>query len=675
MRIPLRKNLICLFVLFLLIIPAGKTFSNKQPSEFQRIINFIEKDIDSALILMTEYYNKSLNNNVLWETAISSEALGLIYEKMEEHRKALDYYIISLQQLEKTDSTNKIAEVNIAIGLMHYWIGEYELATDYYMRAIKLGEELNNNNILARSYQNMAMLYSIINDIELSLKYYDKALRIANENPELLSNKAGILQNVGIIYANQEKPELAIQNYKQALEIYNSLGETVNQAIIYNNMGVLFERKELSDSTLFYYKKALDIFYEIEFKRGISVSLYNVGQTYRNKKQYDLALEYVYKSQEVAEEIELKDQIQNNYYELSWIYELKEDFETSLEYMILAYDWKDTLYTIEQANRITELERKYETEKKEQHILLQEAQIKEKTVRNFGLTATSVLALLLALFIYINLRSKKKLNLELKDKNQQLAHRNKQITHSITYASFIQAAILPPLNLFREYFPENFILFKPKDIVSGDFYWITKKENRIIIAIADCTGHGVPGALMSMLGMTFLNEIVNIYDEQDTGRILDILREKIINALRQKDKLNDSRDGMDIALCSIDIESKTLKYSGAYLPVYIASNNHFYKLEPNRMPIGYHKTRNGNFFSQNYKLQPKDVLYIYTDGFPDQFGMVKSKKFTRQRLNSILEKNHHKPLQEQKELAEKELNDWKGTKEQIDDITLIGLKI
>lgn len=650
-------------------------YGNNLESELNIVHTYIQKDNDSALVYINRIYDKYKKNGTTWEIAQIFETYGRIYEEKEENQLALQYYIQAQEKFESIDSLAHAATLYSDIGVIYYWMGELEKATDAYMEGIKTAEQYNDIQSMARCYQNMGMLYTAIEDNKLSLKYYNKALELSKQIPELKSNEAGILQNLGIAFSNQGQLDSAISFYKQSLSIYDDLGEIVNQAITYNNLGVLFERMNMSDSTIAYYKKALDIFYEIDFKRGISISLYNIGQNYRNKGEYDVALDYVYKSLEVAEDIKLKEHIQNSYYELSWIYEEKGDFEKSLEYMILAYDWKDTLFTIEQANQITELETKYETEKKEQQILLQETKLKQKTIRNIGLSGMSVLGVVLTLFIYINLRNKKKLNSQLRDKNKQLAHRNRQITNSITYASFIQAAILPPLEHFKEHFPDNFILFKPKDIVSGDFYWITKKDGKIILAIADCTGHGVPGAFMSMLGMTFLNEIINIYGEYDTGKILDILREKIIDALRQKDKLNDTRDGMDIALCSIDLTQKTLKYSGAYLPMFIASRNNFIKLEPNRMPIGYHNKKKGRFVSQNYQLQKGDVIYIYTDGLPDQFGGLNSKKFSRRQLNEILEQNSTKPLQEQKNVVENRLNNWMSEKEQIDDITLIGLKI
>ncbi len=675
MKIAFLNTLKTLASIIILFCTSISVSGNSLEKKLEIIHSYQQNNIDSALILLNRTYNEYEREGTDWELAQIYENYALIYAKKEENRKALEYYLQAKEKYESIDSLKSAALLYADIGVIYFLMGEYDKATDAYMEGLKSAEKFNNKKSLARCYQNMGMLYTEIGDNNRALKYYNKALKLSYEIPDNKTNIAGILQNLGCEYSVQGQPDSAISFYKKSLSIFKELNETVKIAITYNNLGVLYEQMDYSDSTIANYKKALDIFYEIDYKRGISISLYNIGQTYRNIGEYNLALDYVYQGLKMAEEINLKKQIQNSYHELSGIYEEKGDFEKSHEYMVLAYNWKDTLFTIEQANQITELETKYETEKKEQHILLQETKLKQTKLRNIALSGISILGIVLTLIIYINLRNKKKLNSQLRDMNQQLAYRHQQFTNSITYASFIQAAILPPLDHFKEFFPETFVLFRPKDSVSGDFYWITKRGQEIMLAIADCTGHGVPGAFMSMLGMTFLNEIINNSGEKDTGKTLDILRERIIDALRQKNKLNDTRDGMDIALCSINMENKTLKYSGAYLPIFIATKGQFIKLEPNRMPIGYHNLRKGHFISQNYQLQKDDVIYIYTDGLPDQCGGDKNKKFSSRQLNEILKQNCNLPLEEQKKSVEKALTDWMVQKEQIDDITLVGLKI
>ncbi|MBN2349655.1 MAG: SpoIIE family protein phosphatase [Bacteroidales bacterium] len=265
-------------------------------------------------------------------------------------------------------------------------------------------------------------------------------------------------------------------------------------------------------------------------------------------------------------------------------------------------------------------------------------------------------------------------NDELEKQSNLIKNKNKEITDSIRYASRIQSAIIPPIELLNRIFNENFILSKPKDIVSGDFYWLAKKEDKIIITVADCTGHGVPGAFMSMLGITFLNEIVNGPGKIRPDIILDTLKEKVITALRQNEE-SSNFDGLDLSLCVIDQDFTKLQYAGALNNMVHISNGNLNILKADRMPVGISLYEYGKFSMKELKINKGDVLYMFSDGFQDQFGGEKDKKFTSKRLLEILLFNHQKPMHEQKEILDKTFIDWKRNYEQTDDITILGLRL
>ncbi len=399
------NKLIRIFYYIIILFGGLFVFPNKTQAqsaleeEISQIHSTIIKDSDSALSALKNLYNSNKSAASSWEVALIFEAFGTIYKEKSEYTKALEYFLEAKEKYESIDSIKTANSLYPDIGAIYLNIGEIDKATNAYMQGVRAAEQFNDIVSMARCFQNMGNLYSSIEDNKLALKYYNKALALSKQIPNYESNKAGILQNLGILYSTQRKLDSAIIFYKQSLSIFQELNETVNMAITYNNLGVLYERMSLSDSTIAYYKKALDIFYEIDYKRGISISLYNIGQTYRNKGELQKALEYVYKSQEIAEEIKLKEQIQSNYYELSWIYEEKKDFEKSLEYMILAYDWKDTLYTIEQALQISEFEAIYESEKKEKEIL--ELEKKRERERTFIILLVGSIILLIMLVIFI----------------------------------------------------------------------------------------------------------------------------------------------------------------------------------------------------------------------------------------------------------------------------------
>ncbi|MEE4197255.1 MAG: response regulator [Bacteroidales bacterium] len=252
---------------------------------------------------------------------------------------------------------------------------------------------------------------------------------------------------------------------------------------------------------------------------------------------------------------------------------------------------------------------------------------------------------------------------------------NKKIEDSILYAKKIQSAVLPPSRFVQHLLSQHFIFYKPRDIVSGDFYWTKQIDEKIFIAAADCTGHGVPGALMSMLGITFLNEIVNKNPEIHAHEILNELRMHIISSLRQTGSFGESRDGLDIALCIINHEKKIMEYAGANNPLYIIRNKELTEIKADRMPIGIHRRAKESFKNHEVELNKDDLIYIFSDGFIDQFGGNDGRKFLTKNFKDLLLEIHHKSLSEQKQILEKTFTEWKGERKQLDDILVIGFKI
>jgi serine phosphatase RsbU (regulator of sigma subunit)/ligand-binding sensor domain-containing protein len=262
---------------------------------------------------------------------------------------------------------------------------------------------------------------------------------------------------------------------------------------------------------------------------------------------------------------------------------------------------------------------------------------------------------------------------EIQDKNTTLEHQNKEIEDSIRYASRIQTAVIPSENFCLELFPASFIFFRPLNIVSGDFYWFSRVGQKIVFTAADCTGHGVPGAFMSMLGVAFLNEIVEKDQVTEPDLILNQLRLKVIEALQHKGT-SEARDGMDISLICIDPDEKTLKYAGAYNPLVMIRNNEITTIEGDKMPVGYYE-RMDRFTKHELSIQPGDVFYLASDGYEDQFGGPDGKKFKAKKFRQMLLEIHQLPMSEQKEIIEKRFAEWKGELKQIDDIVVAGIKI
>ena len=253
--------------------------------------------------------------------------------------------------------------------------------------------------------------------------------------------------------------------------------------------------------------------------------------------------------------------------------------------------------------------------------------------------------------------------------------KDKEITADLRYAKRIQDAILPKKSLFNEIFPQHFILNIPKHIVSGDFYWIEKKENKAIIAVGDCTGHGVSGALMHMMALIFLNQIIKNKSLENPNEILEELREYVITSLHQTGSFGETHDGMDMALCMIDFKNHIVKFAGANNPLYVVNNQEFREIRGDRIPVGINFNLKKPFTTHELKIKKGDTLYLFTDGYPDQFGGPKGKKFRYKYFKELLIGSGGSSIKKQKEILEQTFHKWKEGYEQLDDVLVVGIKI
>ncbi len=286
-------------------------------------------------------------------------------------------------------------------------------------------------------------------------------------------------------------------------------------------------------------------------------------------------------------------------------------------------------------------------------------------------------------FFEAELIARLKNHLNLKKANKELEKQNKNILASIEYAKLIQKAVLPDENILNHFLPENFIFYQPRDIVSGDFYWVRQVENQIFVCVADCTGHGVPGAFMSMLGIAYLNEIVFNYKAPEpisADAILNILRQRIKQSLQQNRDSDTVSDGMDLALCIINLDDKTMQYAGANNPLFLIRYNSqitHYELiayKPDKMPISYY-IKEVPFVNNTIELKSNDIIYLFSDGYLDQFGGEQKRKFLIKNFKELLLSICHLPMQAQKNILIETFENWKGNFKQVDDVLVFGFKI
>jgi serine phosphatase RsbU (regulator of sigma subunit)/tetratricopeptide (TPR) repeat protein len=593
---------------------------------------------DTAIILSAEALQLAEKQNYQKGVDKSYHQLGEDYQLIDDYPKSLDNYFKALKIREERRDKQGIAKTLGNIGIVYIYIGDYPKALDYYFKALKIDTELGNKKGIARHLGNIGVVYMQQHDYPKALDYYFKGLEIDKE----LENKKGIatnLGNIGIIYFDQK-------DYPNALD---------------------------------YFFKGLKMDEELGDKNGIARQLGNIGSVYTSMKKYKEAENYLYRAITLDESIGalyLTIDVENS---LSELYSQTNKFEMSLMHYKKYIIAKDSLFSQENKKKSIRTEMNFEFDKKEavanaEHKSEMEKQneVAEEKSRKQNIVIWSVIVglLLLAVFAGFIFRS-----LRLTNKQKQIIEeKNHEITDSINYAQRIQLAILPPQEDISIHLSNYFILFKPKDIVSGDFYWFSKTENKILIAAADCTGHGVPGAFMSTIGSEKLNDAV--INSEDVSVILQNVNIKMKKALRQSAKEDSTRDGMDIALCSFNNEMNLLEYAGANRPLWIIKNgkNEIEETKATKTAIG-GLTKNDQIFTKHQtQLQKGDTVYISTDGFADQFSQ-QDKKLMTKKFKEILISIQDKSMEEQKLHLNNFIENWKGNLEQTDDILVIGLRI
>jgi serine phosphatase RsbU (regulator of sigma subunit) len=408
-----------------------------------------------------------------------------------------------------------------------------------------------------------------------------------------------------------------------------------------------------------------------------------MAELYNRLSNYKLALHYGYLALHINKEIGNIEQERSSYERIAEAYANTNQFKEAYNNYVLFKNLTDSIFSAENSKRIGDLKTHYEVQKKEAELKAKaEAQevitIEEEKRQRFVIYAVIgllIIVLVFAVFMFNRFKVTQKQK-EIIEKQKHLVEENqKEIIDSITYAKRIQQVLLTSEKYIGNYVKEFFVLFKPKDIVSGDFYWATYLNNKFYLATADCTGHGVPGAFMSMLGINFLNQIIIEKSGSKPDEILNNLRKEIIEALNPKGSTEKSKDGMDMSLCCFDFYANTLEYASANNGIYILRNKEVIELKADKMPVGMHTEDIKPFTYNKVQLQQGDVIYTYTDGYPDQFGGPKGKKFKYKQFTERLLKISEQSMEVQKETLSKVFDDWKGSLEQVDDVTVIGIKI
>lgn len=624
---------------------------------------------------------------------------GIFSKSIASYEKALIIY-------KDLKENNQIAETLNSLGRVFEKKGDYEKAISNYIQSLKIREKLNDKRGIASSLNSIGVIYLATEDTMNARLSFEKAYKLISE----VKNQNGIalvLNNLGLLYDKMGKTDTALNYFNQSLKILEEINNISSISMIITNIGNMYYNKEDYTKALEYYRKSLTIKEQIGDLTGIISVYINIGVLYQKQGNINESIIEINKALALAKDIRFLEGIKNCYDVLRDLYTTKGDWKEAYNAIYNYSVYRDTLINESNSKVLLQLREEYEADKREKEIALQKAEneqsqatIKQQTTQIYAFAIGVVLLLFLAVVILISYRQKRKANILLEAQNTEILHQKEVIEHknrdilaSITYAKRIQQAILPPNKLVKEYYPNSFILFKPKDIVSGDFYWMDFKKPYALFSVVDCTGHGVPGAFMSIVGHNGLNQAVNEYKLFRPGEILDKLNDLVENTLHKSEDTN-VKDGMDIALCSLDLTTNILEFAGANNPMYLVKkkpqvlkvngeiqkpsvendNYALYEIKANRQPIGAYVSR-VPFTTNHIQMEKNDSVYVFSDGYPDQFGGPGCKKYKYKPFKEYILNIQDSPMPEQKEMLDNNIEKWKGSYEQVDDICIIGLRV
>ena len=556
-----------------------------------------------------------------------------------DNKEALELFSDSMGFFDTHQEEPGYPAVLAYIGNIYESFGDYETALDYCHRALKAASENGHQELIGEVQSVLGLIYSRLSDYDRALKAYTESLRIREEMEDRMA-AASSLNRITRIHTLKKQYEEALDFYSQSLKIREQMDQKGVLAWTYLGMASTYEEVADYKSAKIFYEKILEDRDQCLDDRCRLQATLGLGRTLNKMQSCREALSCFKQALDLADRLEAKPLQVESHYALADYYESTGEFEKALHHYKEYRSIREKVLNDETRNRLKNQQIAFAVEKSE----------KEKEIYQLR-------------------------NVELKSAYDEIHRKNREIIDSINYASRIQGALLPQNENLSRVFPDHFILFLPRDVVSGDFYWAAEIESKIVFAAVDCTGHGVPGALMSMLGISFLNELVVERRQTHPGEILNSLRGEVIKALKQSGKEDEQKDGMDIALCTYETESGSLQYAGAYNPLYLVRKGNLEEYKADKMPVSYYHGIDDTFRTHTIQLRKGDAIYLFSDGYADQFGGPDRKKFKYKALKEMLEQIHGEPMHRQKTILNERFFSWKGDGEQIDDVVMIGIRI
>jgi len=649
---------------------------------------FLYKDSDSMLFYGNQVVKNGIELNQVYWSAKGYNTVAVAYYLEGEFKDALDNYELARVFYDSIGDKPGIAAAISNMGNVYSDVGEYPKALEHYLTSLKIEQELNIEDDIARSFGNIAILHYEMGNYEEALEFHNQSAAAFLAMDDAF-NYSRVLNNKGTVFEKQGKLDDAILMYETSLRMRDSLGMIRSMASNYHNLGVVYVQKKEYEKAEEYFFKSLAIEKEQKNQFEVVNSWNTIGKLYVEQGKYQPAIELCLKGLAEAKVIETLSMEKTACECLYAGYKGLGQNGTALAYHERFMALKDSVVNEEKDRSMMKqgFQFKYEMKTFQDSIVEAERRIKEQEKQallddkeQFKQTALWIgLGILSAFFLFIlnryqaSNKQKKIIKSQKKEVDiayDQLEEQNKEILDSIQYAKRIQTAILPPKKLVKEYLADSFILYKPKDIVAGDFYWLEVKDDLILFAAADCTGHGVPGAMVSVICNNGLNRAVREHGIVEPGLILDKARDIVIEEFAKSDEY--VQDGMDIALCTL--QGNKVQYAGANNPLWLIRKGEIIELKGDRQPIGNYDNPEP-FTTYDLELEKGDTLYIFTDGYADQFGGEKGKKLKSVNFKRLLLSMQSDSMEKQREFLDQSFEKWRGDLEQIDDVCVIGVRI
>jgi serine phosphatase RsbU (regulator of sigma subunit) len=659
---------------------------------------------------------KEINDKSYYAKCIS------IYQKIYSRKDIKDsldkYTALTVKAWKEAGDTAKL--INALIWTNHCYrnSGHIEEALKYTMLALKYSEYLKDSTLLGDANWCMAVLQRLKNDFKTELKYVNTCIQYLGNRNDSRRRQDYYTEKV-IIFRNLNMIDSVINAELQGLNFNRSIGDSVNvfhsmisladvyiekqdfnkaesyieqaekagvrgedrdKYIIERSYYQLYKAKGEEERTALHLKVMIS---EVKKMKAPDVSVYaSMSDICFDEKLFSEAKYFLDKCYNDFVSIGIKDVYNRMNLQYAVIFSELGNYKEAYSYLWKYTTINDSIYTEESNKSIAELEGKFQNEKKELEIKnlkneksLQDSEIQRQNTQKIFFAIGFIFVLIFAGFAYKAYVSKKKDNKIITLQKHLVEEKQKEIVDSINYAKKLQDAILPPLSLVKQFLPESFVLYKPKDIVAGDFYWMhTINKDHVLVAAADCTGHGVPGAMVSVVCSNALDRTVKEFGITEPGKILDKVRELVIETFQKSE--SEVKDGMDISLCSIKRKNGKvlIDWAGANNPLLYFSNGELKEITANKQPIGKYADEKP-FISHTIELQANDILYLITDGYADQFGGPQGKKFKYKQLKEMLKELNQYPISQQHAKLSKAFDDWKANLEQVDDVCIVGIRI